>query len=301
MGTSLNFASLLSGRNPSGAGGTATDLPATGSSSGVNPMLAYSNLPTSATATNPFDPTSVVPTFGANSGPYQSTSLTGTGGTATGGTSTGIAGAGLGGAFSGMTQSGYDNFLHELNKTYGEGVGSLIASFLESGAGFNQDAINNIFAALQPGINQGEQNLMQQFSTSGNRFGSGAQIGTADYLSQVNLNEGQIESQMYEQSVSNYMNVLMDVGGQNASRIANSPSFLDTLSGLLGAGSSAVSSLGGVSGIQSLISSLGGGGAQVQGGVPQDPAGANIGGIIAGLTAPQETSSQIGLDLLPTP
>jgi hypothetical protein len=123
--------------------------------------------------------------------------------------------------------------------------------FLQSGAGYNQQAVNNMLASLQPGINMGEQNLMQQFSQSGNRFGSGAQLGLADYLSQVNLNEGQIQSQMYEQSLNDYMNEMMGAGSADASRISNSPSTWDEImSGLtLGASGASAASAAGVGGV----------------------------------------------------
>lgn len=128
-----------------------------------------------------------------------------------------------------------------LKKSYGDGMAHQIMNFLTSGAGFNQQAINNMLAALQPGIERGTESLMEQFSTSGNRFGSGAQIGLADYLSQVQLNEGQLETQMYEKSITDYMNVLMGTAGQAATTKANSPGFFDTLGAalpLVGAGAS---------------------------------------------------------------
>jgi hypothetical protein len=114
-----------------------------------------------------------------------------------------------------------------LSKTYGDGPAHAILDFLTSGAGFNQDAINNMFAAMQPQIERGTESLENQFSSTGNRFGSGAQIGTADYLSQVNLNEGQLETQQYNTAIQNYLSVLMGTSGATAQRIANTPSTLD--------------------------------------------------------------------------
>lgn len=121
----------------------------------------------------------------------------------------------------------------ELGNTYGNGVAAAIMSFLQGGAGFNQNAINNLFAALQPGIERGTESLMEQFSTSGNRFGSGAQIGLADYLSQVQLNEGQLETQMYEKSVTDSLNTLMGISKGTETTLANSPGIMDTLTSLL--------------------------------------------------------------------
>jgi hypothetical protein len=147
---------------------------------------------------------------------------------------------------SSMSPQDISKLYSGLSKTYGDGPAHAILDFLTSGAGFNQDAINNLFAAMQPQIERGTESLMNQFSTSGNRFGSGAQIGLGDYLSQVNLNEGQLESQMYEQAIQNYLGVLMGTAGAQAQTKANSPSTLDQIGAglqLAGAGGTALQSL----------------------------------------------------------
>ncbi len=132
-----------------------------------------------------------------------------------------------------MSPHDLSELFSSLQKSYGEGPAHAILDFLTSGAGFNQAAINNLFAAMQPGIERGTESLENQFSATGNRFGSGAQIGTADYLSQVQLNEGQLETQVYESAIQNYLGVLMGTSGQAAQTKANSPSTLDSiLSGL---------------------------------------------------------------------
>jgi hypothetical protein len=252
-----NWSSLLPGRNPTGSTGAGTSsVPSTGSSSGQNPALPPTNLPAGAPASNPYAPGSAVPTFGANSGGYSPTSLVpgGTGLLPSGGTGSGTGtGVGAGTGISNMNPAQLSNLQKNLISTYGKGMGAALFQFLQGGAGFNQDAINNLFASLQPGIERGTESLMEQFSTSGNRFGSGAQIGEADYLSQVQLNEGQLETQMYEQSIQNYISTLMGTGSANASRMANSPSFMDTLSGLLpmisgGAGAASAAGVGGTAG-----------------------------------------------------
>jgi hypothetical protein len=251
MSTSNNWASLLPGRNPAGTN-LASDyslLPATGSTSGQNPLMASPNLPVGAPANNPYS-SSPVPSFGANTGAYSPTNLLGTSGTAG---APGLANeqqGAMGSLLSGMTQGGLNDMYHELNKTYGEGTASAIMSFLLSGAGFNQQAINNLFAALQPGIERGTESLMGQFSATGNRFGSGAQIGLADYLSQVQLNEGQIETQLYESSVQDWLSTLLDVAGGNKQRISSSPSTLDSILSGLNLGGTAA---GGVSSLVSAI------------------------------------------------
>jgi hypothetical protein len=253
-----NWTSLLPGRNPTGSTGTGvSSVPSTGSSSGQNPILPPANLPIGAPSPNPYGG-GVIPSFGANSGGgYSPTSLlpaSGTpGGTPLGGSFGNLTGA-IGG-FGNLSLSSQQSLAKGLAKTYGAGTAQAIMDFLAGGAGFNQDAINNLFAALQPGIERGTESLAEQFSTSGNRFGSGAQIGIADYLSQVQLNEGQLETQMYEQSISNYINTLMGAADKNAGRIASSPSFMDTLGSLLPAisGAAGAASAGGVGGTAGTI------------------------------------------------
>lgn len=256
-----NWSTLLPGRNPTGSTGSGTSsVPSTGSSSGQNPVLPSTNLPSGAPASNPYAPGSAIPTFGANTGGgYTPTNLTG--GTPLGGSFGKLTGS-VGG-FGNLSQSSLQSLARDLTRTYGAGAAQALMNFLASGAGFNQDAINNLFAALQPGIERGTESLAEQFSTSGNRFGSGAQIGIADYLSQVNLNEGEIEAQMYEKSVQDYISTLMGITDKNSQRKASSPGFMDTLSGLLpiisgGAGAASAAGVGGTAGsILDVIAGLG--------------------------------------------
>jgi len=204
-----NNTPLVPGTNPTGAPGYGSSgfVPGAGTSSGQNPLLLPPNLPASAPQANPYD-TTTIPTFGANAGTgYSPTSLLPPGSSSP--SSNPISG------LPGLTSGQQGRTLGELQTLYGEGLGALMYQFLQSGAGFNQGAINNLFAALGPGIERGTESLVNQFSTSGNRFGSGAQIGTADYLSQVQLNEGQLETQMYESAISNYLNTLTGVTSQN--------------------------------------------------------------------------------------
>lgn len=251
-----NWTSLLPGRNPTGSQGSGvSSVPSTGSSSGQNPILPPPNLPPGAPAPNPYGG-GAIPAFGANTGGYTPTSLVPGGTGLLPGSTSGTSGTPLGGSFGNLTgsvgsfgnlsQSSLKSLSKDLTRTYGAGVAQAIMDFLAGGAGFNQGAINNLFAALQPGIERGTESLAEQFSTSGNRFGSGAQIGIADYLSQVQLNEGQLETQMYEQSVNDYISTLLDVSGANSKRKASSPGFLDSLTSalpLIGGGAQGASSL----------------------------------------------------------
>lgn len=97
------------------------------------------------------------------------------------------------------------------------GIASLLAEFMMSGAGFNPQVAQALINAMGPSIERGQENIAEQFSAMGNRFGSPAATGMADFQSQVNLNIGEIFSQMYEQSVSNYLGILMGAGKKSPS------------------------------------------------------------------------------------
>jgi hypothetical protein len=125
-----------------------------------------------------------------------------------------------------------------LDKTFGAGIGGVLQQFLASGAGYNPQVLQQMIAQLQPGFTNQQQNLLQQFSAGGNRFGSGAQTGYADLLGQQSQTEGSMASQLYEQSITNYMNILEDAGNTTATRIENTPStFDDIMQGVSAAGS----------------------------------------------------------------
>jgi hypothetical protein len=224
MGTVANplFSSFVPGMNPTG-NQISLHNPYT-NTKGANPLLPQANLsPNVAGSGNPYDVVPSTGAFPANAGPYATTgagSVTGPG-TASGNPNIG--------GFAQLDPAKANQLYQDLSKTYGAGTAQAIWQFLQSGAGYNQNAINNLLASLQPGIQRGEEDLMSQFSALGNRFGSGAQIGLGDYLSQVNLNEGQLISQMYEQALTNYIDVLMGAASANAQTKANSPSLLDKI------------------------------------------------------------------------
>jgi hypothetical protein len=205
---------------------------------GANPLLPSSGTSTSApSSSNPLTAgfsSSSVPTFGANGPGPVSLTTPGAGPT----TNVGQAAASPIGGMNTMSPTDLSRMYDSLKKSYGDGPAHALLDFLTSGAGFNQDAINNLFAAMQPQIERGTESLMNQFSATGNRFGSGAQIGLGDYLSQVNLNEGQLETQQYNNAIQNYLGVLMGTSGQAAQTKANSPSLSDTLMSALNLGGS---------------------------------------------------------------
>jgi hypothetical protein len=235
---------------PTNPTGNQVSIGSSPSSSGQNTLMPAAGTSTSApSSSNPLTAgfsSSTVPTFGANGlGP---TSLT----TQAPGPNTNVGQAAQSpiGGISTMSPHDLGDLYTSLSKSYGEGPAHALLDFLTGGAGFNQDAINNLFAAMQPQIERGTESLVNQFSATGNRFGSGAQIGLGDFLSQVNLNEGQIESNMYENAIQNYLSVLMPTSAMAAQTKANSPSTMDTLMSALNLGGSAA---GGASAITSAI------------------------------------------------
>lgn len=115
---------------------------------------------------------------------------------------------------------------------YSSGDAYLIAQFLEGGAGYSPQVAQAMIAALQPSIQQGQANLLESFSAEGLRSSSPAAYGLASFDSQVTLDEGQILSQLYEQSVQNYMNVIM-AGKRGGTQPTTIGSLLSSSSGSL--------------------------------------------------------------------
>jgi hypothetical protein len=209
---------------------TSTSMPtlpqgavSTSATSGMPAPMGYTTTPSYSTA-GPAPGT----LFGANTGG----GVSGTGTPGTPGTNDPSSLLGFG---SNLNPSQMKGLGISLNKTFGSGIGGLIMNFLLGGAGYNQTAVNNLVAGLQPQFERSQQDLLQQFSAGGNRFGSGAQTGFADLLSQQNLQVGELESQMYEQSVNNFMQVLLGAGSADATRIMNTPSTFDNILATLSA------------------------------------------------------------------
>jgi hypothetical protein len=197
------LSSLMPGANYSGSSVAVPQSPIV--PGGGNPALGG--------ATSPFLPT--VPS-GTSSFPMTASSgaLPNTTGSSSGtsGGSTGLGGANNYSGLWGSTQSlaGLIKGLEKSGLT--GGVASVLAQFLQSGAGFNPQVAQALINAMGPQVERGQESIIEQFSAMGNRFGSPAATGLADYQAEVNLNMDQIFSQLYEQSVQNYLEVLMGVG-----------------------------------------------------------------------------------------
>ena len=258
----------LLGLNPSAnlSGGNAPQSPAPGNLGGPsNPFLAP--FPTGQNVpgiTSPYAPSSPapggggqfpffgsgggVPFFGSGGGSAPPPAA-GSGGGAfpanTGGTSVGpppsvtglsASGAGTGVGSTGLSVSG---LAKEIAKGTGipNSIATLLAQFLLGGAGYSPQVAQALIAQLQPSIERGQEDIMEQFSAMGNRFGSPAAIGLGDYMSQVNLNIGEILSGLYEQSVQNYMNVLMGIKKpqqQSGGTLGGLGALLGGIGGILG-------------------------------------------------------------------
>lgn len=113
------------------------------------------------------------------------------------------------------SQQWFNNLTQAFHKMgISSGLAGLLAAFISQGAGFNPTAINSMIAALGPQIASGQANIEEQYGSMGLGMSSPAALGLAGFESQVTLDEGQIISQMYEQSVQNYMNILMGLAGK---------------------------------------------------------------------------------------
>lgn len=207
-----------------------------GGSSVAVPPTPYSSYGSASLGggTNPFLP---VPSTGQSAVPLTTPSTaTPTGAPApvpTSGPTAGLGGLNLySGAFGGGQNK--QGIIKGLERTgMPGGIASLLAEFLMSGAGFNPEVANALIAAMGPSIERGTENIAEQFSVEGNRFGSPAATGIADYMSQVNLNIDEIFSKLYEDAVSNYLGVLMGAGKKAPTFGSN---FMQSLGGSLGSG-----------------------------------------------------------------
>jgi len=139
-------------------------IPLTGSSTGTTANAA----PFAANGAGTFNPANFNGLFSPNSG---------------------IAGV------AGLTPAQQSDLYKEFERAYGRGTAQVLTSLVTNGV-FTGADVAGILNALQPGINRGEADINSAFGGAGARFSSAAGIGLGDYLSQVNLNEGQIISNL---------------------------------------------------------------------------------------------------------
>ena len=175
------------------------------------------------------------------------------------------------GGMSGLS-SGFDlgnnwqNFANSLGKAYGKGPGQSIYNILSEGL-FNPQVAAAFLNAMQPGINQGQQSILNAFGAEGSRFGSAAGLGLSNFMSQANLNEQQTLASMYMQAQQEQLALLENILPTLHAEKANSGGWMHDLlgaleigGGLAGAPFTGGSSLGLVgAGAQQLGQGIGGG------------------------------------------
>jgi hypothetical protein len=219
-------------------------LPVTTGTSTTIPSMPQGSVSTSATGGMPLPLPSMLP-YQQGNNPAPSLPGGGTG-TAPGAgspiinrTNSGANTPSAGGAALGVptTTGGENKLLQTLNKAYGAGLGTMLYNFLAGGAGFNQTAINNLIASLQPGFELDQQNLLSSFSAGGNRFSSGAQLGLSNLQGAEQLDVGNLETQMYEQSVQDFINVMLGaMSGSNARKLEAGQATSGLIGSLISAG-----------------------------------------------------------------
>lgn len=184
-------------------------FPGTGGNSGINtdflnlsPMNTTSSIPGAIPGS--FSPTHIpgVPTSSGGGNVFGIPTIPGSGGGTIPQFNFGSQSSGLG--IPGLPQiSG-----HDLQKLYGKGIGGALASFLNSGAGFNQQTIQAQINAMMPFLSRGEADLMNQFGNSGLASSSTAALGMGDFESQFFNQIQTMIGNEYEQSVNRYISVL---------------------------------------------------------------------------------------------
>lgn len=120
-----------------------------------------------------------------------------------------------GGGMTGLTSgfqlgNNWQPFDNSLGKAYGVGTGQMLYNILNGGL-FNPQVASSFLNAMQPGIAQGQSNILNSFGAEGSRFGSAAAYGLGQYNSQVNLNEQQTLASMYEQAQQEQLGLLSSI------------------------------------------------------------------------------------------
>lgn len=125
------------------------------------------------------------------------------------------------------------DFVKAMRKAgFSAGDAALMYNFISSGAGFNMDVAQKLLQSMNPQIERGQANILEQFGAKGLRNSSTAAIGFGDYMGQIEATQQNIVAQMYEQSVQNYMQILLGGKGQYHSTFENLMTGLQTISGM---------------------------------------------------------------------
>lgn len=146
-----------------------------------------------------------------------------------------------------------DRTLQELQSQYGEGMGSMLYQYLQTGGGFNSalttQAIDAQDTAMQHQITEGFNTLNTNLSESGiSPNSSVAALEKSDYMSTATANENSIAAQefynMWNSSQNREEGILQSTSNVSATATANQPSVLSEIEsgfGLFGAGAQGVS------------------------------------------------------------
>jgi hypothetical protein len=139
------------------------------------------------------------------------------------------------------------SFLTQLQNIYGPGTGTMLGNYINSLGQGDPGVLNALIQQIQPQIQAGLATLGSTAGATGTAFGSPYGTATADYLSQVNLNEMGTAANLFQQSQNNLQQMLQGVQSDAAS-------YMNTQGGL---GMNILSSLLGTGGIGNLIGALG--------------------------------------------
>lgn len=185
----------------------------------------------------------------------------------------------------------------ELNDAYGKGLGGLLQGFLSTGAGYNPAVAQALINQMQPLEARGMANIREMFGGSGSLFSSESALAAGDFQSQFAANEQATLANLYQQSVQNYIDVLMGVAPTLHAEQANKGSWMDTLSGILNIAGSAF----GIPGIGSAVSGIGGmfglGGSSGSGG-GTSMSGSDFMNSLGGYSGPTDTGSMSTADFM---
>lgn len=150
---------------------------------------------------------------------------------------------------TGTSGSDASRLAAENQNYFGQGVGSALTNYLNSGGGYNsqitQQTVNATDNAMQQQINQQYGDLQTSLSNAGlSPNSSAAALAKSNFTSNASAQENQVAaqqySQMWSQSSSQYLQALQMVAGVNAQGTANQRTVLGAI------GSVATGGLGGL-------------------------------------------------------
>lgn len=157
----------------------------------------------------------------------------------------------------GQTQRQENRTLSEMQKYYGEGMGSMLYQYLQSGGGYNsaltQQAVDAQTGAMQHQIMEGGQNIMSMLGAEGiSPNSSAAALEMGDYMTQAVAQENSITAQeyfnMWNASQNREESMLQSAADVNQKGTANEKGWMDYLNMGLGMVGDVVG-LGGLTGI----------------------------------------------------